>query len=152
MSRKFKKVLSTANGRKRAASMLATGATEREVAEELGCTPGAVNQFKQRCRELIEVEKNRFLASVPYAVDVASQLIRDYSDPVSRESMGRQLSGHAHAHIMEVLRLAGIYPSSRRRPAMIENLNVNHVGKSVDVSGIEKEKAFEHVMALLREV
>jgi predicted transcriptional regulator len=152
MARKFKKVLSTAIGMKRAASMLAAGATEAEVARELGCTPGAVNQFKRRNRLLLEAEQQRFLSCVPNAVGTAVELIKDYNDPKKRESMSSQLQGHAHAHTIEVLRMSGIYPSSKKMPTMIQKLRVDVSNELINVEPVGKEDIYKKVMDLIKKV
>ena len=152
MARKFKKVLSTPIGRKNAASMLAAGATEAEVARELGCTPGAVNQFKKRNMQLLEAEQQRFLSCVPNAVGTAVELIKDYNNPKTRKLMGNQLKAHAHAHTMEVLRMAGIYPSSKKTPTMIQKLRVDVSKGSINVEPVGKEDIYKKVMDLIKKV
>lgn len=132
--------------------MLAAGATEAEVARELGCTPGAVNQFKRRNRLLLEAEQQRFLSCVPNAVGTAVELIKDYNNPKTRELMGNQLKAHAHAHTMEVLRLAGIYPGPKKPPAIIQKLRVDVSKESINIEPIGKEDIYKEVMELVKKV
>ncbi len=152
MPKKHKRVLSTAITKRQAASMLAAGASERKVARHFGCTPGAVNQFKKRNWDLIEAEQEQLLYSVPTAVDIATDLIDQYHDPNTRAEMSLQLLSHAHQHIMEVLRTAGFYPTTRKRPSLVESFLARKRRKTQqrDIKNIPKEELHDELMKIIK--
>ena len=131
----------------KAAVMLASGVTGREVARRFDLSDSAVSDFKRRNLALIERLQQQFIEkALPDAQRTARRLVKQYSHPKARAKLPADIRQHAHQHVMETMKAAGLYPGNQS--ISIQKLSIQDHSQSINIDAIPDEELFERLMKL----
>lgn len=141
-------------------AMIAEGQSLDVIAEETGASRSSVSDYRQKNAELIEeLRKDMMQHDVPRAVAARTMLVDRYTEEQSRARRGiaphAQADGedvhvpmdktdkqHAHAHILKLHEVAGLYPSRSNNL----NIQVNDHSQHLNIEKMTDDELFRHVM------